>query len=384
MTVQLPNAMKPARNNKEQKDRLREYASLIEKYFEAYSLISHVAEVNSDPLGIQFCLEIALGTPISGFEKYHKQLATVLASPKGKITMEAPIPGRYLIGITIPWIYPFADIPASETPDPDHEDIGLLKSSSYNFRLYQQIIGEKSIQEQSIVDEYIFLKNEFINLERKPDLRARVNIIEKTYESFGLPVKIVEVDCEPDHYLFKVKPEIEMEAKDIAKYHNDLALALSLPIDHVGITVPLPGGVLFGLSTTRVNYFGDVINANNAKKPIQIKGFFKKLRYGNLYKNSWDFFWRFEQKYRRSDRYMLTYEYAKLYHRKNNTQLVDTFNTDLGKTESARENASRLIVIQNEFDLRNIDYTEILIFSGGLSQRNKIILEGKKILKLEM
>ncbi len=378
-----PKRLKALTSNREQNGNIRQYAVIIEEYFKAHDSIVQVVEVNREPFGIQYCLRIALGTSIESIAKHQKVLAETLGFPNKKVDIEAPIPGRDLVGITLPWVYPFLNIPESDTPEPDNQYIDLLQKAMHNYQHYEQAAGLKVTDKgKSMTDVYLFLKEKFTDKERVPDIRVIASLIEKTYESFGLPIKIVEVDCEPDHYLFKAKPEIEMDAKDIAKHHKDLALALAVRPEWVGLIVPLPGRVLFGVSISRINYFGEIININNTKPQREIKGFLRKIRCKDLLRTSWDYFRMFEQKFRQGGRYALCAKYAKLYHKMKDTQLVDTFNADIGKSESTREKASRMFVLQHEFDRRNIDYSEISDFSGGLSQRSKVRLEGKKILTL--
>jgi len=76
-------------------------ASIIEKTLEAFGITARVAEVNKGPAVTQYALEIAVGTKLSKIVTLQNDLALALAAP-GQIRIEAPIPGRSLVGIEIP------------------------------------------------------------------------------------------------------------------------------------------------------------------------------------------------------------------------------------------------------------------------------------------
>jgi len=77
-------------------------AQEIEKTLKSFSIISHVSEVNKGPAVTQYALEIAQGTKISKITSLSNDLALATEAPTGQIRIEAPIPGRNLIGIEIP------------------------------------------------------------------------------------------------------------------------------------------------------------------------------------------------------------------------------------------------------------------------------------------
>jgi len=77
-------------------------AAVIEKTLESFGIAARVAEVNLGPAVTQYALEIALGTKLSKITALGSDLALALAAPTGQIRIEAPIPGRSLVGIEIP------------------------------------------------------------------------------------------------------------------------------------------------------------------------------------------------------------------------------------------------------------------------------------------
>jgi len=77
-------------------------AAIIEKTLESFGIIARVVEVNLGPAVTQYSLEVALGTKLSKITALERDLALALAAPTGTIRIEAPIPGRSLVGIELP------------------------------------------------------------------------------------------------------------------------------------------------------------------------------------------------------------------------------------------------------------------------------------------
>lgn len=81
---------------------MRRNASIIEKTLESFGITAKVAEVNTGPAVTQYAIEIALGTKVSKITSLSSDLALSLSAPTGQVRIEAPIPGRNLVGIEIP------------------------------------------------------------------------------------------------------------------------------------------------------------------------------------------------------------------------------------------------------------------------------------------
>ena len=81
---------------------LKESAAVIEKTLDSFGIKARVIEVNLGPAVTQYALEIALGTKLSKVTALQNDMALALAAPTGQIRIEAPIPGRALVGIEIP------------------------------------------------------------------------------------------------------------------------------------------------------------------------------------------------------------------------------------------------------------------------------------------
>lgn len=77
-------------------------AAIIEKTLESFGITARVVEVNLGPAVTQYAIEVALGTKLSKITALERDLALALAAPTGMIRIEAPIPGRSLVGIELP------------------------------------------------------------------------------------------------------------------------------------------------------------------------------------------------------------------------------------------------------------------------------------------
>jgi len=77
-------------------------AHVIETTLDSFGLKARVSEVNRGPTVTQYALEITRGTKLSKITALGNDLALALAAPTGQVRIEAPIPGRSLVGIEIP------------------------------------------------------------------------------------------------------------------------------------------------------------------------------------------------------------------------------------------------------------------------------------------
>jgi len=91
-----------APGKKAERGDIKKIAATIEKTLQSFGIDARVAEVNLGPAVTQYALEIALGTKVSKITSLANDLALATEAPTGQIRIEAPIPGRNLIGIEIP------------------------------------------------------------------------------------------------------------------------------------------------------------------------------------------------------------------------------------------------------------------------------------------
>lgn len=89
-------------DKKAERGDIKKVAAVIEKTLQSFGIDARVAEVNLGPAVTQYALEIALGTKVSKITSLSNDLALATEAPTGQIRIEAPIPGRNLVGIEIP------------------------------------------------------------------------------------------------------------------------------------------------------------------------------------------------------------------------------------------------------------------------------------------
>ncbi len=85
---------------------LKQNAQIIEKTLESFGIVAQVVEVNQGPTVTQYALKIPMGTKLSKILTLQNDLALALATSTGSVRIEAPIPGKSLVGIEIPNISP--------------------------------------------------------------------------------------------------------------------------------------------------------------------------------------------------------------------------------------------------------------------------------------
>lgn len=81
---------------------IKQNAAIIEKTLESFGIQARVVEVNFGPAVTQYALEIALGTKLTKITALSNDIALALAAPTGTVRIEAPIPGKSLVGIEAP------------------------------------------------------------------------------------------------------------------------------------------------------------------------------------------------------------------------------------------------------------------------------------------
>lgn len=88
--------------SKAERGDVKKVAEIIEKTLQSFGVDARVSEVNLGPAVTQYALVIALGTKVSKITSLANDLALATEAPTGQIRIEAPIPGRNLVGIEIP------------------------------------------------------------------------------------------------------------------------------------------------------------------------------------------------------------------------------------------------------------------------------------------
>ncbi len=96
------NLLSETDNGKAERGDIKGNADTIEKTLDSFGISARVVEVNLGPAVTQYALEVALGTKLSKITSLERDLALALSAPTGTIRIEAPIPGRNLVGIELP------------------------------------------------------------------------------------------------------------------------------------------------------------------------------------------------------------------------------------------------------------------------------------------
>jgi len=77
-------------------------AKVIEETLNNFGIQARIAEVNVGPSVTQYAINLAEGIRTNKITSLQNDLAMSLASPTGSVRIEAPIPGKRLIGIEVP------------------------------------------------------------------------------------------------------------------------------------------------------------------------------------------------------------------------------------------------------------------------------------------
>ncbi len=96
------NLLQESEAGKADRGDIKANAAIIEQTLESFGVTARVVEVNLGPAVTQYALEVALGTKLSKITGLDRDMALALAASTGTIRIEAPIPGRSLVGIELP------------------------------------------------------------------------------------------------------------------------------------------------------------------------------------------------------------------------------------------------------------------------------------------
>ena len=81
---------------------VKRIAATIEATLQSFGVKAQVAEINVGPSVTQYAIRIPQGTKLTKITTLSNDLALATEAPGGQIRIEAPIPGRNLVGIEIP------------------------------------------------------------------------------------------------------------------------------------------------------------------------------------------------------------------------------------------------------------------------------------------
>lgn len=236
---------------------VRHNAQVIEQTLDSFGITARVAEVNNSPSVTQYALEVALGTKLAKIVSLSNDLAMALAAPGGQIRVEAPIPGRSLVGIEVPnrslEVVPIRSILESEAMRKAKSKIsvplgldvsGVPKVADISKMPHILIAGQTGSGKSVCINSWIST----ILFRASPDEVRLILVDPKRVELTpynGIPHLLVPVIVEPEKVVSSLKWAVsEMErrykmftevgAKNLESY-NDMAGFQSIP--HILIVI---------------------------------------------------------------------------------------------------------------------------------------------------
>jgi S-DNA-T family DNA segregation ATPase FtsK/SpoIIIE len=221
--------------NQKEADRgdVNKNAHIIEKTLDSFGIRARVSEVNRGPSVTQYALEITTGTRLAKITALSNDLALALAASTGQVRIEAPIPGRSLVGIEIPNLKPeivtlkelLSQSIFNNNNDPllvplGKDVSGQIQASTINKMPHVLIAGTtgagKSILLNSWICTFLF--------RTKPDELRMILVDPKRVELTlynGIPHLLTEVVVEPD----KIISALQWTVKEMEQRYKDFALA---------------------------------------------------------------------------------------------------------------------------------------------------------------
>ncbi|PJE63989.1 DNA translocase FtsK [Candidatus Roizmanbacteria bacterium CG10_big_fil_rev_8_21_14_0_10_45_7] len=81
---------------------VKQNSDSIEEALDSFGVRARVVDISYGPAVTQYALQIAKGVKLNKITSLSNNLALALAAPNGQIRIEAPIPGKSLVGIEVP------------------------------------------------------------------------------------------------------------------------------------------------------------------------------------------------------------------------------------------------------------------------------------------
>ncbi len=226
------NILQDVPEEKADRGDVKKSADVIEKTLDSFGIRARVGEVNFGPTVTQYALEITMGTKLSKITSLSNDLALALAAPTGQVRIEAPIPGRSLVGIEIPNKKPeivtlkkmLASDAFKNKPDPLLVPMGLdvsgePRAASIGKMPHALIAGTtgsgKSVMLNAWISTFLFrTKPEELRLIMVDPKRVELTLYN------GIPHLLTEVIVEPDKIISALRwtvAEMETRYKEFSK-----------------------------------------------------------------------------------------------------------------------------------------------------------------------
>jgi len=207
-------------------------AFVLEKTLDSFGIKARVSEINYGPAVTQYALQITMGTKLSRITALGNDLALAIAAPTGQVRIEAPIPGRALVGIEIPNRKPeivtikrlLAEPIFANSNDPLLVPLGLDvsgKAQGYSISKMPHVLiaGATGSGKSVLLNAWI---STFLFRTRPEELRLILvdpKRVELTLYN-GIPHLLTEVVVEPEKIISALKwtvSEMEVRYKDFSK-----------------------------------------------------------------------------------------------------------------------------------------------------------------------
>lgn len=85
------------------------------------------------------------------------------------------------------------------------------------------------------------MKQQFANVNDADYIKKNARLIEMVMESFGIPVRVVEINILDKFYEYCLEVAVGSDLKKLEKHDRDLAIALASPTGKVYWQIPVPG-----------------------------------------------------------------------------------------------------------------------------------------------
>ncbi|MCX6756431.1 MAG: DNA translocase FtsK 4TM domain-containing protein [Candidatus Nomurabacteria bacterium] len=195
-----------------------------------------------------------------------------------------------------------SDVP-EDYSDQDEEEAPKEKKLKPQKEEYSETAEEQELIEKPLLKSKKFVSKEYtappLSLLEKDkgkanvgDVKANMNIIQKTLLNFGIPVEMDEVTIGPTVTRYALKPAQGVKLSRILGLQNDLSLALAA--HPIRIEAPIPGKSLVGIeipnkskSTVGMGTLLSDEKFQNSPKPLMValgRGLSGKALFGNLAK----------------------------------------------------------------------------------------------------
>lgn len=207
-------------------------AYVLENTLDSFGIKARVAEINYGPAVTQYALQITMGTKLSRITALGNDLALAIAASTGQVRIEAPIPGRSLVGIEIPNKKPeivtikklLSEPVFANNNDPLMVPLGLDvsgKAQGYSISKMPHVLiagatgSGKSILLNSWISTFLF--------RTRPEELRMILVDPKRVELTlynGIPHLLTEVVVEPDKIISALKwtvSEMENRYKEFSK-----------------------------------------------------------------------------------------------------------------------------------------------------------------------